>query len=143
MNEQQPEIVQTNIYKPCVICGNPGVEKHSELLPDRAVLIKVIHDDRKICEFVEYASISSFMERGKKKKDPKMMNCPECGDEGRIGNYRPKKAKQSHKWDYFIVHEQIEGFWGKNTKVKKRRRCYMKTEQQRSQILEKLGRYRL
>jgi hypothetical protein len=67
----------------------------------------------------------------------------ECGDEGRIGNYRPKKAKQSHKWDYFIVHEQIEGFWGKNSKVKKRRRCYMKTEQQRSQILERLGRYRL
>jgi hypothetical protein len=41
---------------------------------------------------VEYASVSSFlMERGKRKKDPKMMNCPKCGDEGRIGNYRPKK----------------------------------------------------
>ena len=46
-----------------------------------------------------------------RKKDPKMMNCPKCGDEGRIGNYRPKKAKQSHKWDYYIAHEQIEGFW--------------------------------
>jgi hypothetical protein len=141
MNEQQPETVQTNIYKPCVICGNPGVEKHSELLPDRGVLIKVIHDNGKICEFVEYASISSFMERGKKKKDPKMMDCPRCGHEGRIGNYRPKKASQSHKWDYFIVHEQLEGFWGKNCKIKRRRRCYMKTERQRRQILTKLGRY--
>jgi hypothetical protein len=41
---------------------------------DRLVLIKVIHDDGKICEFVEYASVSSFlMERDRKKKDPKMM----------------------------------------------------------------------
>jgi hypothetical protein len=140
MNEQEQEIARTNVYKPCVICGEPGVEKHSEVLPDRGALIKVIHDDRKICEFVEYASISSFMERGKKKKDPKMMDCPKCGHEGRIGNYRPKKAKQSHKWDYFIVHEQIGGFWGKDHKIKKRRRCYMKTEQQRRQILTKLGR---
>jgi hypothetical protein len=34
----------------------------------------VIHDDGKICEFVKYALVSSFlMERGRKKKDPKMM----------------------------------------------------------------------
>jgi hypothetical protein len=140
MNEQQQEIAQTNAYESCVICGNPGVEKLSEVLPDRGVLIKVIHEGGKICEFVEYASISSFMERGKKKKDPKMMDCPKCGQEGRIGNYRPKKAKQSHKWHYFIVHEQIEGFWGKNQKIKRRRRCYMRTERQRRQILTELGR---
>jgi hypothetical protein len=143
MNQQKQEMTQTEAYKSCVICGNPGVEKHSEGLPDRGELIKVIHNDGKICEFVEYASISSFMERGKKKKDPQMMDCPECGHEGRIGSYRPKKAKQSHRWDYFIVHEQIEGFWGKNHKIKKRRRCYMKTEQQRNEILKRLGRRRL
>lgn len=136
-------MAQTEIYKSCAICGNPGVEKHSEVLPDKGILIKVFHGDGKICEFVEYASVSSFlMERGKKKKDPKMMDCPKCGYEGRIANYRPKKAKQFHKWDYLIVHEQIKGFWGKDHKIKKQRRCYMTTEQQRDKVLKTLGRYR-
>lgn len=143
MNEQKQEMDQTEVYKSCVICGNPGVEKYGEVLPDRGVLIKVIHDDGKICEFVEYASVSSFlMERGKRKKDPKMMDCPVCGQEGLIEPYRPKKAKQFHNWKYYILHEQIEGYWGKHHKIKKRRRCYMKTEQQRNQILKRLGRYR-
>jgi len=70
------------------------------------------------------------------------MNCPVCGQEGRIGNYRPSKDKQFSKWTYFIVHEPIEGYWGKNHKIKKRRRCYMKTQDQRNQILKRLGRYR-
>jgi hypothetical protein len=66
------EMAETEVYKSCVICGNPGIEKHSEVLPDKGVLIKVIHHDGKICEFVEYASVSSFlMERGKKKKTKK------------------------------------------------------------------------
>ena len=134
---------QTGVHKPCVMCGYPGVEKHSELLPDRGLLIKVIHDNGKICEFVEYASVSSFlMERGKKKRDPKMIKCPSCGREGRITPYRPRKHKQFYKWKYYIVHEPIEGYWGKDHKFKKRRRCYMKTEQQRNQVLQSLGRDR-
>jgi hypothetical protein len=44
-----------------------GESDRREVENDRGVLIKVIHDDRKICEFVEYASISSFVERGEKK----------------------------------------------------------------------------
>ena len=144
MKEQKQEIAQTEVYKPCVICGKYGTEKNAEVLPDKGRLIKVIHDDDgKICEFVEYASVSSFlMERGRKKKDPKMMNCPLCGEEGRIASYRPKKDKQFYKWKYYIAHEPIDGYWGKNHKIKKHRRCYMKTEEQRNQILKRLGRYR-
>ena len=134
---------QKQVYKPCVICGKHGIEKHSEVLPDKGVLIKAIHDDGKICEFVEYASVDSFLnERGKKKKDPKMIECPSCKQEGRIAYYRPTKAKQFHTWKYYIVHEPIEGYWGKNHKIKKHRRCYMKTQEQRTQVLKKLGRYR-
>jgi hypothetical protein len=70
------------------------------------------------------------------------MDCPKCGREGRIDNYRPKKAKHFYKWGYLIVHEQIEGFWGKNHKIKKRRRCYMNTQAQRNEVLKNLGRYR-
>ena len=116
-------------------------------MPDGGVLIKVIHGDGKLCEFVEYVSswnmpsVSSFlMERGRKKKDPKMMDCPVCGEEGRITPYRPNKDKKFYTWKYYVVHEEIPGYWGK-TKINRRRRCYVKTEAQRSQILKKLGRY--
>ena len=113
MNEEKQEMAQTEVYKSCVICGNPGVEKHSEVLPDRGVLIKVIHDDGKICEFVEYASVSSFlMERGNEKKDPKMMECPLCRQWGQIASYRPKKDKQFYKWKYYIAHKRIRRLLG-------------------------------
>lgn len=35
-----------------------------------------------------------------------------------------------------------KGYWGEDHKIKKRRRCYMKTEDQRNQILKTLGRYK-
>lgn len=111
MNDQKQKTAQAEVYNTCLICGKPGIEKPSEVLPDKGILIKVIHADEKICEFVEYASVSSFMERSKKKKDPKMMECPLCRQEGRINPYRPRKDIQFHKWTYCIVHEPIEGFW--------------------------------
>jgi hypothetical protein len=133
---------QIDLYKPCLKCDRPGIEKATEVLPDKGTLIKVMHDDGSVCDFEEYPSIDSFLNRQKKERNPKMMNCPLCGQEGLIGNYRPKKTKRFHKWKYVIVHEQIEGYWGKNHKIKKRRRCYMKTQDQTNQILKRLGRYR-
>lgn len=62
-------------------------------------------------------------------------------EEGRITPYRPNKDKRFHRWKYYMVHEEIPGYWGK-TKIKRHRRCYVKNEAQRSQILKKLGRYR-
>jgi|SRR5690242_15149468 hypothetical protein len=134
---------QKDLYRPCLKCDRPGIEKATEVLPDKGTLIKVMHDDGSTCDFEEYSSIDSFLNRGKKnERNPELMNCPLCGQEGRIGNSRPKKDKQFHKWIYFIVHEQIEGYWGKKSKIKKRRRCYMKTEEQRTEVLKRLGRYR-
>jgi len=106
------------------------------------MLIQVVHDDgSKPCEFEEYASLSTFLTSRTKTKDPKLMNCPVCGEEGRITSYRPNKNKKFHRWKYYMVHEQIPGYWGK-TKIKRHRRCYVKTETQRSEILKRLGRYR-
>jgi hypothetical protein len=61
-----------------------------------------MHDDGSVCDFEEYPSINSFLNRQKKERNPKMMNCPLCGQEGLIGNYRRKKAKRFHKWQTSI-----------------------------------------
>lgn len=130
----------SQITSPCLKCGKPGIEKYAETLPDQAILIQVMHDDGSPpCEFEEYASVSTFLTSRIKTKDPKTMICPVCGEEGRITPYRPNKDKKFHRWKYHMVHEQIPGYWGK-TKIRRRRRCYLKTEAQRSQILKKLGR---
>ena len=100
----------------------------------------MIHEHEKICKFVEYPSVTTLFNRKKRKeRDPKIIACPICGQEGLIENYR---GKQFDKWKYYIVHEQIEGYWGKSHKIKKRRRCYIKTQDQTNQILKILGRYR-
>jgi hypothetical protein len=132
---------QQNLYKTCPICDKPGIEKATEILPDKGVLIKVIHDDGSVCDFEEYPSIDSFLSRQKKKREPKITDCPVCGEKGRIASYRPKKDKQFHTWKYFVVHEQIGGYWGKSHKIKKQRRCYLTTQSQRNEILKSLGRY--
>lgn len=126
----------------CIKCGKPGIEKPGEALPDKGTLIKVIHPNGTTCEFVEYQSISTFLVRSKRKRDPKVVDCPVCQQKGIIHGYRPHKDKQFHKWEYYITHEAIGGYWGKNHKVKKYRRCYMKTEEQRNQVLKTLGRYK-
>jgi hypothetical protein len=41
-------------------------------------------------------------------------------------------------WRYYIKHEELGGYWGKKQKVKKYRRCYMKTDDQKNLILRKL-----
>ena len=82
---------QQNLYKICPICDRPGIEKPAEILPDKGMLIKVIHDDASVCDFEEYASIDSFLNRKKKTKDPKIIDCPVCGEKGRIASYRSKK----------------------------------------------------
>lgn len=130
------------IYSPCLKCGRPGIERCDETLPDNGTLIKVVHDDGSVCEFEEYPSVTTFFNRKRRKRDPQMMDCPVCGQEGRVSYYKPTNAKQFHTWKYYIVHEPIEGYWGKNHKTKKHRRCYMKTQDQRNQVLKKLERYK-
>ncbi|NAL77293.1 hypothetical protein [Nitrososphaera sp. AFS] len=120
-----------NQYYPCLVCGALGVEKYSETLPDGAVLIKVIHDNGQFCEFQEYKSVDSFLQRKKNKVKSKIIShCPVCGKPGRINSYRPDKSRKNFKWAFYVDHERVQGYWGKKTKIRKIRRCYMKTEDQ-------------
>lgn len=123
----------------CLVCGKPGTERRGETLPDKSTLISVVHDDGTSCKFSEYPTLSTFLVRNMKKRDPHLMKCPICNTRGRIGYYRPNKAKEFHLWRYYIKHEEVGGYWGRKQKVKRYRRCYMKTENQKNLILKKLG----
>lgn len=128
-------------YTTCLKCDKPGIEKATEILPDKGILIKVIHDNGSVCDFEEYQSIHSFINRKTRKRNPKTISCPVCGQEGLIEQYRPKKAKHVHKWNYLVVHGPLEGYWGRNHKIKKRRRCWIKRQDRRNEILKAIDRF--
>jgi hypothetical protein len=130
------EMIKIKKYTECLKCGKQGIEQAGDILPDKGILIQVIHDDESICKFVEYSSISTFLDRSKK-QTPRIVSCPVCRQNGRIGNYRPSKEKNFHAWRYYIVHEQIEGYWGKKNKVRKHRRCYLNNEH-KNEFIKKL-----
>ncbi len=54
------------------------------------------------------------------KRKLRTINCPQCHHRGRLNTYQPRKYPR-----YLVVHEPIDGTWGKNQKVLRRRRCYM------------------
>ena len=127
------------VPKPCLKCGKLGIEKYTESTPEKAALIKVVHnDDTEPCEFEEYSSLSTFFSSRANTKDPKIMDCPVCGKKGRISWYRKNKDKKFHRWNYYIYHEEIPGYWGKS-RIKKHRRCYVNKEAQRRQVIRELG----
>jgi hypothetical protein len=129
-----------NQYHPCLVCGKPGVEKYSETLPDGAVLIKVFHDNEKFCEFPEYTSVDSFLRRTELKvKSKPIDHCPVCGQLGTIRSYRPNKSRRNFKWSFYVAHEHVQGYWGKKTKIRKERRCHIKTYDQLKVIKKELG----
>jgi hypothetical protein len=103
-------------YKTCPKCDKPGIERPVEILPDKGMLIKVMHDDVSVCDFEEYPSIDSFLNRKKRGRDLKILDCcPVCGEKGRIAWYRSKKDKQFHIWKYFVVHEQNRRILGQKS----------------------------
>ena len=132
------EMIRTKQYTECLICDKQGIEQAGDILPDKGILIQVIHEDGNICKFVEYSSISTFLDRSKK-QNPRMVSCPICRQIGRIGNFRPSKDKNFHAWRSYIEHEQIDGYWGKKNKVRKHRRCYL-TNDQKNDLIKELGR---
>src|SRR5687768_5608481 len=85
------EMIRTKQYTECLICGKQGIEQAGDILPDKGILIQVIHEDGNICKFVEYSSISTFLDRSKK-QNPRMISCPICRQNGRIRNFRPSKS---------------------------------------------------
>jgi hypothetical protein len=124
-------------YRPCLVCGKPGIEKCSEKLPDGAVLIKVFHNDQEFCAFPEYKSVDSFLHR--RKGGTIINHCPVCRKSGRVFSYRRNKSQKNFKWSFYVAHEHLQGYWGKKTKIRKVRRCYMNTEDRENVIKKELG----
>lgn len=130
MSKQQQQ--QMANCKPCPLCGKLGVEKVIEP-QKRGILMKSVHDDGTACEFT-LSSQSSFFKRN----NPQWMKCPKCGDRGRINPYRARK-NNTLRPDYIMVHEEIGGTWGKPGVLKRRRRCYLRTKEQRDAVVKWLG----
>ena len=129
----------TNIT--CIKCHKEAMgEKKIERLPDGGTLIKAMHADGKQCSWAEYDTIEDVMENRKKEKNPKRIVCPACSKRGRINHYY-KDDKKRENVSYLVVHEPIGGEWGRKSKVKRVRRCYINDSKDRDIILKKLGRY--
>lgn len=123
----------------CSVCFQEGIEKPVEKNPDGSSLIKIIHDDGKVCEYSEFSSISDYIDGTKRKRDPRFLLCPICGKEGRAGWYKAKA--KDNKFVYYIAHQnsKLKGSWGKS-KVKKVDRCYVRDPKKRDTLLKELGR---
>lgn len=125
----------------CIKCHKEAIEeKQIERLPDGGTLINALHADGKKCSWAEYDTIEDVMENRKKEKNPKIIVCPACSKRGRINHYY-KDDKKKENVSYLVVHEPIGGEWGRKSKVKRVRRCYINDSNQRDIILKKLGRY--
>jgi hypothetical protein len=64
----------------------------------------------------QYSSISTFLDRSKR-QTPRIVPCPICRQNGRIGNYRPSKDKNFNAWKYWSIDilkklddNQFQGF---------------------------------
>jgi hypothetical protein len=64
---------------------------------------------------------------------------PACGKSGRVRSYRPNKSQKNFKWSFLVAHEHLQGYWGKKTKIRKVRRCYLNTEDQKNAVKKELG----
>jgi hypothetical protein len=51
------------------------------------------------------------------------------------------KEDRPFTFNYIMVHEPIQGLWGKTKETKRRRRCQSFTPDERVQILKQIGRY--
>lgn len=109
-----------------------------EKLPNNAIEFIATHPDGTIHKWVEYPSIEAVGRQEHRKMNPKMINCPKCHKRGRVNGYNNYK---DGTFNYVVVHEKIDGKWGrgKNT-TSRRRRCYIYNKTQRDSILKKLGR---
>ena len=43
------KMIKIKRYTECLICDKQGIEQAGDILPDKGILIQVIHDDGSIC----------------------------------------------------------------------------------------------
>lgn len=102
--------------------------------------MECIHEDESTHKWAEYGSMQAVVDKNKRNVNPKIIICPVCNRRGRVNAYHPNKQIHDHV-EYLVTHEKVEGMWGKDNKIAKRRRCYIKKPNDRVAILKKLGRY--
>ena len=123
----------------CPICSKEGQRKVVEKLPKGGLYVRFIHNDKSLHEWAEH-NTSGDADTMKIRRDPKRMRCPlpDCGKIGVINKFNPDDAKP-WVYEYLIVHEAIKGKWGKGkSKVRRRKRHYIRVPEQRDKILKKL-----
>jgi hypothetical protein len=131
------KLVQQSV---CSKCNKPGIVKAVEMLPDKGILMKAAHPDGIRHQWVVYRSISDL---GKQEyiRNPKYITCPRCGKKGRIGWFRREGFKKPDRIAYYLIHEKMDGTWGKRGRMSKYRRCWIYNQEQREVITKKLGRF--
>jgi len=121
----------------CSLCNIPSTLRPVERLPNNAIEIIATHPDGTTHKWVEYPSFEAVGKQDTRNKiDPRIINCPICHKRGRINGFN--NFKSGH-FNYVVVHERIEGTWGKLHHAR-RRRCYITTPEQRRIVLRRLGR---
>jgi len=129
--------------RPCLICSERGKRQAVEVLPDGGILFMVAHDDGRICKWAEYSNNFGPKPEKKKGEDPTYIICPNCHERGRLNwayDLSAPKVERPFTFKYLVVHEKIQGTWGK-VKTDKRRRCQSFSQEQRISILKQIGRY--
>jgi hypothetical protein len=89
---------------------------------------KRCYDNGRLYDSIEEAIQAENIRRQKEpkfKKTSKIINCPKCGKKGRLNQYHPDKTNHPDMINDLVIHEAINGTWGKRGTMKKRRRCYL------------------
>jgi hypothetical protein len=120
----------------CRVCGLNASIVSVERLSNGGTLMMAIHQGEIEHKWTEHPSI--FEPR--KVPNPILMTCPKCGKQGRVNEYHPYKRRPEIV-AYYIAHEQIHGYWGKKSKIRRLKRCYITKLTHRNTVLKRLGRY--
>jgi hypothetical protein len=111
------------------------------------------HDDAQIMKWVKtytkhgnysneqtsLALVSNDIWPERRKLDPTMIICPRCHESGRVNKFHRPTDSREHV-SYVVVHEPVKGTWGE-TRLQKRRRCYMVKPAHRREALKQIERY--
>jgi hypothetical protein len=98
------------------------------------------HEDNTTHEWTTYASLADIgRPKHRKKQSPKITTCPKCNTSGRVNDFHNYK-NGFRQVNYVVVHEEIDGTWGKQKRVARRRRCYIIDPEQRKTLLRNIGR---
>lgn len=135
----------------CGVCQKPGWQYVHSKKAIKFRYVYTVHYNEPPIKFVNgipryrtcyasgrlYDDMDEMLSDVKKETRGKMVRCPKCNKRGRFGEYiNHNKIKR-----YFVVHEKIEGTWGKEKTVSKRRRCYIRRGPDEELLLRKLGRF--